>query len=321
MTAVSHEQLRGYREGLFFIVGNSRGGTTLLQAMLNSHPGMTIPPETHFFYRVKRLGRRFRAPVGDVVLEPLVDLLLAPGSRFAEFGLDAEHVIATFRRTDRTHEDLFLVLLACYAAQRGKPRCGEKTPRHLLKVEEIARTFPRSRFISIFRDPRAVASSELNARFGSPSVFITARRWARYIDMHLRLTGLLPRERYLMIQYEELVQEPEPVLRRVCAFLEEDYHPSMLEFHARSESEKGYPASETWKHKTMRPLDPSRLDDWRMRLTPQQIAIIERKVGWRLAEMDYRPVDTEPIGALEYHVHLVRDCMLSVVATVTRSRN
>ena len=34
------------RDGLFFIVGHHRGGTTLLQSMLSSHSEITIPPET-----------------------------------------------------------------------------------------------------------------------------------------------------------------------------------------------------------------------------------------------------------------------------------
>src|SRR3954454_23224027 len=31
-----------------FVVGMNRSGTTLLRLMLDSHPEMTIPPETHF---------------------------------------------------------------------------------------------------------------------------------------------------------------------------------------------------------------------------------------------------------------------------------
>ena len=31
-----------------FIVGMNRSGTTLLRMMLDAHPDLTIPPETHF---------------------------------------------------------------------------------------------------------------------------------------------------------------------------------------------------------------------------------------------------------------------------------
>ena len=31
-----------------FVVGMNRSGTTLLRMMLDAHPELTIPPETHF---------------------------------------------------------------------------------------------------------------------------------------------------------------------------------------------------------------------------------------------------------------------------------
>src|SRR2546423_5230369 len=41
-----------------FIVGMNRSGTTLLRMMLDSHPELTIPPETHFAPAVIRACRR-----------------------------------------------------------------------------------------------------------------------------------------------------------------------------------------------------------------------------------------------------------------------
>ncbi|MFG0253297.1 MAG: sulfotransferase family protein, partial [Phycisphaerales bacterium JB038] len=46
-------------QGVFFIVGTGRSGTTLLQAMLASHPRLAIPPETKFFQRWDPAEKRF----------------------------------------------------------------------------------------------------------------------------------------------------------------------------------------------------------------------------------------------------------------------
>jgi len=40
-----------------FIVGVPRSGTTLLRMMLDSHPEMAIPPETHFYFEVIKRTR------------------------------------------------------------------------------------------------------------------------------------------------------------------------------------------------------------------------------------------------------------------------
>ena len=41
-----------------FVVGVPRSGTTLLRLMLDAHPELTIPPETHFIPAVIRACRR-----------------------------------------------------------------------------------------------------------------------------------------------------------------------------------------------------------------------------------------------------------------------
>src|SRR5712671_6403604 len=39
-----------------FVVGVSRSGTTLLRLMLDSHPDLAIPFETHFVHKLATLG-------------------------------------------------------------------------------------------------------------------------------------------------------------------------------------------------------------------------------------------------------------------------
>ncbi len=40
------------RKPVPFIVGVGRSGTTMLRLMLDAHPDLTIPPETHFVPKV-----------------------------------------------------------------------------------------------------------------------------------------------------------------------------------------------------------------------------------------------------------------------------
>jgi len=41
----------------FFIVGCPRSGTTLMAVLMDRHPGITVPPETHFLIFEQRLSR------------------------------------------------------------------------------------------------------------------------------------------------------------------------------------------------------------------------------------------------------------------------
>src|SRR3712207_1240836 len=73
-----------------FIVGSSRAGTTLLRAMLDSHPDLAIPPESHF--------------LAAFVREPLTPseflVLLETHERFAKWELPHEDVVRAFEENE-----------------------------------------------------------------------------------------------------------------------------------------------------------------------------------------------------------------------------
>jgi hypothetical protein len=61
----------------------------------------------------------------------------------------------------------------------------------------------------------------------------TAERWKRRIE-RARSQARRLRGRYLEVRFEDLVDDPEPALRRVCELVELDYDPAMLAYHERA---------------------------------------------------------------------------------------
>ena len=290
------------RDGLFFIVGHHRGGTTLLQAMLSSHSQITIPPETQFFLEVwprrQRLGDLDDAETRERVVHflgsrdcSIRDLKLEPGDVLAS--------LVTCRESPG-YADLFAAVLAAWAGPRGKRRVGDKSPGHMHCVPIIAELYPRAKFIATLRDPRAVVSSELTAEWGARSVDQIARRWRRVADRHLELERTLSPDRYMMLRYEDLVTHPEENLRRVCAFLGESFEPAMLRYYERPAGELGFDPSESWKLGTLQPLDPERLDAWKGALEPEQVDLIERAAASHLESLGYEPASIAPLGFWGY---------------------
>jgi hypothetical protein len=49
-----------------FVVGCGRSGTTILRLMLNAHPALAVPPESHF---LRRAARRPDATTPEALLE------------------------------------------------------------------------------------------------------------------------------------------------------------------------------------------------------------------------------------------------------------
>lgn len=277
-------------QGLFFIVGTGRCGTTLLQAMLMSHPRLCIPPETRFF-----LAYDPALTVGDPVPEGRVDEYVrgcVEQWRFADLEIPGEELRSIVRAGDGSARAIFLGILRRWAQRQGKPRAGEKTPNHFKRVDRIGTLFPEARFIHLYRDPRDVALSmrERNWSPGPAALRRYARTWTKAMRRHLDYACRLGTERYLALKYEDLVENPEAELRRVCAFLGEAYDPAMLRHHERTE--RGYMArEEAWKSLADKPVSKSRVGRYRDTLTPRQIRLIERTAAPLMGAMGYAPTE------------------------------
>ncbi|MGH2954702.1 MAG: sulfotransferase, partial [Solirubrobacterales bacterium] len=64
-----------------FVVGVGRSGTTLLRLMLDAHPRLAIPPETHFVPELIARAR-LRVPAEELVNE------IVAARNWEDFGLD-----------------------------------------------------------------------------------------------------------------------------------------------------------------------------------------------------------------------------------------
>lgn len=283
----------GLERGMFFIVGVPRSGTTLLQAMLASHPRIAVPPETEFFMKHRPPAGAARGDEGAWVEH--IDRWLASRG-FTEQGLDAGAMRARLRAlgaSQRTAPGVFLELLAAHSERTGKPRIGEKSPHHCRHVEELAALFPHARFIHIHRDPRDVVASLMKVPWVKGSHLTLARGWAKIMRDHSRLVRAMPADRYTTVRYETLVERPEDEAARLCTFLGEVMQPEMLAFHERAD--RGFAERESsWKGGTLRPVSMSSVGRFRADLTPRQVAGVQRVVGGLLTEFGYRPEPVRP---------------------------
>jgi Sulfotransferase family len=216
-----------------FVVGVGRSGTTLLRLMLDAHPQMAIPPETHFIPPLLESFERLRVSP-ERVMEVVVD---SPSSGWEDMGLSESELLERLRALKPFNSpDVARAFYAAYAARHGKARVGDKTPRYVTRMKRIAGALPEARFIHVIRDGRDVLLS-LNRRLvelrDSEPVPVErfARRWRRRVkNAHRADLG----ERYMELRYEDLVTATEPTLRRVCERIDLDFDPTMLSYHERA---------------------------------------------------------------------------------------
>src|SRR5687768_3442650 len=163
--------------------------------MLDAHPQLAIPAETHFVPDLLEREGECRAS-GE-----LVDAIVAART-WEDFGLDADELRAEAAGVRGAAEVLRVFYRLC-AAREGKPRWGDKTPGYVKRMRPIASALDEARFIHLVRDGRDVALSRRKRGMGADKrMGDVADLWKRRIE-HARKQAKRLRGRYLELRYED----------------------------------------------------------------------------------------------------------------------
>ena len=101
-------------------------------------------------------------------------------------------------------------------------RLVEKTPLHVLHLEQIGATFPEARFVNVVRSPLDVTGSWLGTPFArTGSMLFYARLWSRTVVSAERYRRRRPGRLHTVV-YERLVGDAEGQVRTLCESLAEE---------------------------------------------------------------------------------------------------
>ena len=197
-----------------FIVGAPRCGSTLIEQILASHPAVHCLGEHNFF------EQSVIAASPQIVDEPT-----------AWQTWDHEQI-------DSIAKGYVAIAQAHAAASRGA-LFVDKFLANTLYLGGIYRALPTAKVIALFRDRRDLGLSCYSKRFTTGhSYAYDLGELGRYLTAHDRLLEAacryFPQTNLIRIQYEELVEQPEPIIRRLLHFLDLPWHPACLESHLTS---------------------------------------------------------------------------------------
>jgi hypothetical protein len=210
--------LRPPRVPDFFIVGQTKSGTTALCEMLKRHPQIYMPNAKDTLFLASDLRARFRPSKSDAFPETL---------------------------------DAYLSL---FSAARPEQRVGEATAAYLWSrsaAGRIADLQPSARIIAIFREPasflrslhlqmlqnhietkkdlrRAISLEDarrrgkrIPRRCPRPPALLYSDR-VRYVEQLRRYHDVFPQEQVLVLIYDDFRSDNEGTVRKVLRFLEVD---------------------------------------------------------------------------------------------------
>ncbi len=281
-----------------FIVGVGRSGTTMLRLMLDAHPDLAIPPETHF------VPDLIDAIEAGATPEQAVETMTAV-RQWGDLHTDPADVVARWKQLDEfTPGPALRSFYEMYAERQSKPRYGEKTPAYVKNMIKIEGSMPEARFIHVIRDGRDVALSRWKRTLGDKDpapagqVAETWQRRIRRAQRHGRKVS-----HYLELRYEDLVTDTEPNLRRIAEFLELPWDPVMLTYYEHaaermSEMARDLPATDGKPTRpgeermqahamTQKPPDPSAMYRWKEKMSPEDVAAFDAAAGELLSDLGY----------------------------------
>jgi Sulfotransferase family len=228
-----------------FIAGQAKSGTTLLAALLDSHPELLVlPQETAYFPSVltkyRDCGRR--AQFDYLTKESFSRVLFGGEPKWREHeytNFPQQKFIETFERLafdpSNGQRDLLALMAESYAATLGTPldrinRWIEKTPANRNHVNDIFARFPQAKFLVTLRDPRAILATQIALE----KTRQTKRFSVYYVVAHWRAAAKLARRVRsgdvigLFVQFEELVSAVSTVMKNVCDYLEIQFDPEVV---------------------------------------------------------------------------------------------
>ena len=271
-------------EGPLFVVGMPRSGTKLLRGLLSKHPRIRIlVAETDFLAFFDEWIERHGPPVAAEAFERFSREVQA-GNYFSFRRKATPFRWQEWRAACNGHFDAGGLFegFARYEleAERGSGLIwADKSPAYIRHIPLILRHFPGARILHIVRDVRDHCVSMRNA--WGKDLRRSAWRWGRDVLTAHRQCVSMP-ERCLEVRFEQLLQDPELQMRRICLFLDLEFSAELTRL-AQSVEGRGDAAGRT-------DIVRDNFCKFEIRLTRKEIAAIEALAWNAMQALSYEPL-------------------------------
>jgi protein-tyrosine sulfotransferase len=253
-------------ERLVFVGGAPRSGTTLVQLILDAHPAVFGGPE----------------------FDCLPDIIQAWRRTAEDHERGRINAFCARIQIDTCFANLIEHLLLPAADRHNARLLSEKTPVNVFAFSGLLQILPQCRAIHVVRDPRAVVASMLKVgkrcrEKGGPIADFTQNLQAaihftkQCLDAGFAATKLFPGRVHTVV-YEALVHQPQPLVERLCSFLELPFDDRMLQPEKKEHPEYDVQIRADdgrWNEaQGFRAIESSRVDAWRDAFDHDQISAV-----------------------------------------------
>ncbi len=303
-----------------FIAGPDRSGTTLMYALLASHPQVSMVRRTNMW-------RYFYRKYGDIRDQENFERCLTDMVRYnrmRHLNPDPDRIRQDFWEGEPTYGHLFSLFHIHFMESREKTRWGDKSLHTEHYAAEIFHEFPLAKIVHMVRDPRDRYASVRNRngqnrrRFGGATA-----RWLMSTRAGRDNQDRFP-DNYRIVRFEELLANPETKVKEICDFIEAPFSQEMFSLSGDPEyAKKG--GNSSFGSITPGVISTKPVKRYRKTLSATEIAFIQRCARREMLEQNYEldtpefdPQERLQYLAVDFPIHLARMAGSMVVSTFKR---
>lgn len=251
------------------ILGNPRSGTSLLRAVLNSHPEIYVAPESGFAHYCFTLLRDKKIEYSD-----LADNIFR-AKKFEYWKISQEELNDLVINNPSNYQLLVKEIYIKQAAKEDKGNIkfwGDKNNYYVKHVDELEQVYKNACFIHIIRDGRDVACSykklsEIEAKEKyqpnlTGEIEKVAEEWSSNNSKVIEY--LESDENHISIRYEDLVNNFEKTTNEISSFLK-------IENEFKTELKSDEPQTYFWKSDLNKKINADNIGKYKHILTTEEI--------------------------------------------------
>lgn len=277
-----------------FIGGCDRSGTTFLAGLLSKYQGVVVGPETQFKRDISK------ADLANFDKNVVLDKFIL-NWRFGEWFSDMRAIRAEVARANiGSYEELvdFLVRLFSIEKFGFEPSVWvDHTPENFEFYNIYSTELTDVKYIHIYRDGRAVASSLMSLEWGPNTSEAAAKFWLEKLSYPFAVQSI-SKDSVLAVSYESLVLNTDKEVNRIiqyCGISSSEYDRDACIF---------MPGFTLDQHQLVgKEVSSDRINSWESKLDQQAISIFEFYAGGMLELLGYQLVGSEDISK----VHQLKD--------------
>lgn len=297
-----------------FLISIERTGSSMLTAMLNSHPEILSPPEEPFLiylypaYKNKIHWKEHEIDkfINEYKLlsERIPELYFSPFSELKKSML--------LCKDDLDFQSLCRLIYLHFIPLKDKnpiKQIIDKQIKYILFLDKIAEIIPDSKFLILVRDYRDVICSWKKRGLGSSNqAAYLAELWNISYSSALNSIKKHP-ERFMICRYEDLIANPETALKKIVSFLGATYHENMLQYHKMfgnymekikdTVPEKFIKDLKSFHSNTLKSVSTELSGKWKIILSNEEIIVSETIAGKTGKHFGYE-ISTEKKSTLNF---------------------